>query len=168
MIKQLNAFEIKREISRLVKALENSTILIDTAEFKTLDGQDDKQNIVKILMKEFCLCDEERLPVIKVLLLRYSNENELLNELETIIHNPTNENTLKLHAIELIAAFKPDWHEEGYDEYLEYDEELVQKETQELLQNSEENTEIQLDFLDFFSSIPPKDQLMLQIGRAHV
>ena len=51
--KQLNAFEIKREIARLVKALEKSTILIDTSEFNTLDQQDDKAGVVKILMKEF-------------------------------------------------------------------------------------------------------------------
>ncbi len=159
--KQLNAFEIKREVSRLVKALENSTILIDTAEFKTLDEQEDSQTIVKILMKEFKLCNEETLPVIKLLLLRYADETELLAELESIIKNPKNENNIKLHAIELISSFKSDWHGENYDSYLEYNEELVQKETKELLESSKDNPEIQLDFLDFFSAIPPKDQMML-------
>lgn len=159
--KQLNAFEIKREISRIVKALEKSTILIDTAEFKTLDEQKDTLGIVKILLKEFYLCNEETLPVIKLLLLRYADEKHLLNELEAIIKNPENENNIKLHAIELISSFKPDWHDENYDTYLVYDEELVQQETKELLESSKDNPEIQLDFLDFFSAIPPKDQMML-------
>lgn len=159
--KQLNAFEIKREIARLVKALENSTILVDTSEFKTLDAQDDKAGVVKILMKEFNLCNEDAMPVIKLLLLRYSELDELLTELEAIIKNPKLPNNIKLHAIELISTFKPDWHDESYDTYLEYDEELVQQETKELLENSADNPEIQLDFLDFFSAIPKKDQLML-------
>lgn len=159
--KQLNAFEIKREIARLIKALENSTILVDTSEFRTLDAQEDKTGVVKILMKEFHLCNEDSMPVIKLLLLRYSDMEELLAELETIIKNPRNPNNIKLHAIELISTFKPDWHDENYDSYLEYDEELVQQETKELLENSKDNPEIQLDFLDFFSAIPKKDQLML-------
>ncbi|MCM1010615.1 MAG: hypothetical protein NC390_07050 [Fusobacterium sp.] len=159
--KQLNAFEIKSEISRLVKALEKSTILIDTSEFKTLDEQNDPQNIVKILLKEFYLCNDETMPVIKLLLLRYADEDYLLQEMETIIKNPKHENNLKLHAIELISSFKADWHGENYDSYLEYNEELVRQETQELLESSKDNPEIQLDFLDFFSAIPPKDQMML-------
>ena len=129
--KQLNAFEIKREIARLVKALENSTILVDTSEFRTLDAQEDKSGVVKILMKEFLLCNDDTMPVIKLLLLRYAEIEELLAELESIIKNPRNPNNIKLHAIELISTFKPDWHDENYDSYLEYDEELVQQETKE-------------------------------------
>lgn len=159
--KQLNAFEIKREIARLVKALENSTILVDTSEFKTLDSQEDKNAVVKILMKEFHLCNDSTMPVIKLLLLRYAEENELLAELEGIIKNPKLPNNIKLHSIELISSFKPNWHDENYDTYLEYDEELVQQETKELLENSKDNPEIQLDFIDFFSAIPKKDQIML-------
>ncbi len=161
MPKQLNAFEIKSEISRLVKALENSTILVNTSEFKTLDEQNNPQNIVKILLKEFLLCNDDAMPVIKLLLLRYADEEELLQEMESIIKNPKYENNLKLHAIELISSFKSDWHGEHYDSYLEYNEELVRQETQELLESSKENPEIQLDFIDFFSAIPPKDQMML-------
>ena len=107
--KQLNAFEIKREIARLVKALENSTILVDTSEFRTLDAQEDKSGVVKILMKEFLLCNDDTMPVIKLLLLRYAEIEELLAELESIIKNPRNPNNIKLHAIELISTFKPDW-----------------------------------------------------------
>lgn len=159
--KQLNAFEIKSEISRLVKALEKSTILIDTSEFKTLDAQNEPMNVVKILLKEFYLCNDESMPVLKLLLLRYAEEDYLLQEMEKIIKNPKHENNLKLHAIELISSFKSDWHGENYDSYLEYNEELVRQETQELLESSKDNPEIQLDFLDFFSAIPPKDQMML-------
>jgi len=159
--KQLNTFEIKSEISRLLKALEKSTIIIDTREFKTLDEQENKQNIIKLLFKEFNLCNENSLPVVKNLLLRYCDEKTLLNELENIIKNPKNDNNIKLHSIELISTFKSDWHEQEYDKYLIYDDELVQKETKELLDEAIINPEIQLDFLDFFSAIPPKDQKML-------
>lgn len=159
--KQLNTFEIKKEISRLVKALENSTILIDTSEFKTLDEQKNTQSVIKMLFKEFSLCDETTLPVIKILLLRYCEEDELLNELENIIYAPQNDNNLKLHAIELISSFRADWHERNYDSYLIYDEELVQKETKELLESAIDNPELQMDFLDFFNAIQPKDQRML-------
>lgn len=159
--KQLNSFEIKTEISRLVKALEKSTILVDTREFKTLDEQENTQNIIKLLFKEFMLTDEETLPVIKILLLRYCDEEYLLNELENIIFNPENDNNLKLHAIELISNFKTNWHEQNYDNYLIYDEELVQKETKALLEDATDNPELQMDFLDFFNAIPPRDQKML-------
>lgn len=159
--KQLNAFEIKSEISRIVKALKNSTILIDTSEFKTLDEQNDPQNIVKILLKEFNLGNYESMPVIELLLLRYADEDYLLQEMEKIIKNPKNENDIKLNAIELISSFKADWYGENYDSYLEYNEEHVRQETQKLLESSADNPEIQLEFLDFFSAISPKDQMIM-------
>ena len=159
--KQLNAFEIKQEITRIVKALENSTILINLEEFKTLDALEDKSTVKKLLLKEFMLCNEARIQTIKFLLLRYMEEDELLEEMEKIIKAQQNDNKLKLCAIEVISAFKPDWNEQDYDTYLEYDEELVQQETKELLESSEDNPEVQLDFLDFFSTIPPNDQNLL-------
>ena len=97
--KQLNAFEIKREIARLVKALENSTILVDTSEFRTLDAQEDKSGVVKILMKEFLLCNDDTMPVIKLLLLRYAEIEELLAELESIIKNPTGMMRITIHTL---------------------------------------------------------------------
>ena len=159
--KQLNTFEIKKEISRLVKALENSTILVDTREFQTLDEQENTDNIIKLLFKEFHLGNEETLPVIKLLLQRYCDEKELLKELESIIFDPKNDNSIKLHAIELISSFMDNWHEQNYDSYLIYDEELVQKETKALLEDAVDNPELQMDFLDFFNAIPPRDQKML-------
>ena len=97
--KQLNAFEIKREIARLVKALENSTILVDTSEFRTLDAQEDKSGVVKILMKEFLLCNDDTMPVIKLLLLRYAEIEELLAELESIITNLTGMMRITIHTL---------------------------------------------------------------------
>ncbi len=161
-IKQLNAFEIKREIARVIEALESSTVLIDETEFKTLDAQEDKQSVVKVLMKEFYLCKEENMQVLKLLLFRYYDSiDNLLNDLESIIKNPKNPNNLKLHAIDFISSFRPNWHDANYEAYLEYDEELIQNETRELLEDSGENPEIQIDFLDFFSAIQPDDQMML-------
>ena len=160
-IRQLNAFEIKQEISRFANSVCKSKILIDEKEFELLDSQENKDDIVKLLLKEFKRCNDEIMPEIKILLERYAESEYLIDAMESILTDGNNSNDLKLHAIEVLSHVNKNWHEEDYQQYLEYDEEKMFEDTKQLLQSSKSNPEIQLDFLDFFATIADSDKYIL-------
>ncbi|MBO7672697.1 hypothetical protein J6S88_04730 [bacterium] len=159
--KQLNTFEIKREISRFIRAVNKSKVLIDEKEFALLDSQENKDEIVRLLLKEFKRCDDNVMSEIKILLERYSEPENLIDEMENIVTDNENSNNLKLHAIEVLSRIKQNWREEDYQQYLEIDEEKMYEDTKKLLENSKCNPEIQLDFLDFLATIADADKYTL-------
>ena len=159
--RQLNPFEIKREISRFVSSVGKSKVLITEDEFALLDSQENKDDIVKLLLKEFKRCNDSIMAEIKILLERYAETDYLVHEMENILTDNTNSNNLKLHAIELLSHINKNWQEENYQQYLEYDEEKTFLDTKNFLQNSKSNPEIQLDFLDFLATISDSDKYTL-------
>ena len=159
--KQLNTFEIKQEISRFIKAIGKSKVLIDENEFALLDAQENKNEIVRLLIKEFKRCDDNVMSEIKILLERYAESERLIDEMENIVTDNENSNNLKLHAIEVLSRVKKNWHQEDYQQYLEIDEEKMYEDTKKLLENSKCNPEIQLDFLDFLATIADADKYTL-------
>lgn len=159
--RQLNPFEIKQEISRFVNSVGKSKILIDENEFALLDSQESRDDIVKLLLKEFKRCNDNIMPEIKILLERYTEPEYLIYEMENILTDDNNSNNLKLHAIEVLSHVNKNWQDEDYQQYLEYDEEKVFQDTKTLLKSSKSNPEIQLDFLDFLATIADADKYTL-------
>ena len=159
--RKLNPFEIKQEISRFANVASKSKILIDEEEFALLDSQENKEDIVKLLLKEFKRCNDNIMAEIKILLERYTEPEHLIYEMENILTDNESSNNLKLHAIEVLSHVNKNWHEEDYQQYLEYDEEKVFQDTKTLLKNSKSNPEIQLDFLDFLATIADADKYTL-------
>lgn len=159
--RQLNPFEIKQEISRFVSTVGKSKILIDEKEFALLDCQENKNDIVKLLLKEFKRCNDNIMAEIKILLERYTEPEYLIYEMENILTDNNNSNNLKLHAIEVLSHVNKNWQNEDYQQYLEYDEEKIFQDTKNLLKSSKCNPEIQLDFLDFLATIADADKYTL-------
>ncbi len=157
--KQLNAFELKQEISRLANVIEESTVLIEQTEFSLLDNQKDKDLIVKIALKEFSRGQEKMMPALKIILIRYGKKNSLISPLEEIIKKADNSNDLKLHAIEVIELIDPMKRNDGwYDKYLNYDEDLIREETENIARLAQQSPEIQIDFLDFYKMLGEEDK----------
>ena len=87
--KQLNPFELKTLIFDIINRFSN---LKDIAELKnlnveTLDAQNDKKTIVKILYKELYNANTSNEYILRILLERYANKDELTSHLWNLLKN---------------------------------------------------------------------------------
>ncbi len=158
---ELNPFEIKAEIAKIlqklndVKNFENYEI-----HYRALDTQSDKSVIVKLLFKE--VNNPNANPeLIKFLLTRYCEKNELIERLWNIIKNNMTSNQAKIFALDLLRDIDANWSYEECDKYIDNPDEFVEADTKKILDNAIVNPEVQIDFLDFLSTLPDNDKVVL-------
>lgn len=160
-IKGLNPFEIKAEISKIfdtlkdIKDFENYVI-----HFHTLDLQKDKTIIIKLLFKEINN-PKHNAALLKFMLLRYCSNEALSEHLWNIIKNSMSSNQAKIFALDLLRDIDANWSYEECGKYLDNPDELVESDTKKILDNALANPEVQIDFLDFLSSLDENDKIIL-------
>lgn len=160
-INGLNPFEIKAEISKIfdtlkdVKDFENYAI-----HFHTLDLQKDKTIIVKLLFKEINN-PKHNAALLKFMLLRYCPNEVLSEHLWNLIKNSMSSNQAKIFALDLLRDIDANWSYEECGKYLDNPDELVESDTKKILDNALANPEVQIDFLDFLSSLDENDKIIL-------
>ncbi len=158
---QLNPFEIKAELISLMDKLEGvQDFDAYSLHFKLLDEQQDKNIIVKLLFKELVNVGENA-PIIKFLLIRYCDKAVLTEKLWGLIKNTMTPNLTKIIALDILRDITTDWNYENCEEYLENPDELIDEDTRQLLTAAIINPEVQIDFLDFLSSLSDEDKLTL-------
>ncbi len=160
-VKQLNPFEIKAEITKLISKLQDAKDYENyEIHYRTLDQQTNKNILIKLLFKELANLNETNESILKFLLMRYVDHDELVSHLWSIIKNNMTSNVLKIFALDLLREIDTDWSYEQCDKYVDTNE-LVDKDTQKLLNKAVVNPEVQIDFLDFIQSLSQEDKLTL-------
>ncbi len=155
--KQLNPFEIKAVIASLItKSIDDNDYL---NMVQLLDAQSDKKTIVKILYKEFYNLKTDDGTSVCFLLERYAEKEELTKRLWELLKNNMVANNVKIVAVNFLRGLQTDWTIDTGDEIL--DNEILDADTRKLLDNAIINPEIQIDFLDFLTSISPNDKITL-------
>lgn len=157
---QLNPFEIKAEISRILSVLTDVKDFENyLAHYHILDVQQDKNVIMKLLLREI---NNSRNPdLIKFLLLRYSDKKGLVAELWNIVKNNLSSNSVKIFALDLLRELDSDWTYEECDKYVDNPSELIDADTKKILDGALISPEIQIDFLDFLNSLSEDDKFTL-------
>lgn len=157
---QLNPFEIKAEITKIYSELQGVTDF-DSFEvhYRTLDAQDDKNVISKLLFKEINTQTNSELT--KFLLKRYCSQNELIEKLWSIIKNNLATSQAKIFALDLLRDIDSNWTYDECNQYFDDPDELLQADTQKILTSAIANPEVQIDFLDFLSTLPESDKIIL-------
>jgi len=156
---ELNPFEIKTEINKIftelrdVKDFENRQDM-----FKSLDSQNDKSIIVKLLFREV---NNSNTYLLKYLLTRYCSKDELTEKLWEIIKNTLSSNQAKIFAVDFLREIDSNWTYEECGQYFSNPDEIIEADTKRILDNAILNPEVQIDFLDFLHSISEKDQIIL-------
>ena len=153
---QLNPFEIKSLLNRM---LEQSAEELSVDDIQLLDEQPDKQIIVKLLYKEFYNLKTEEGSVLCFLLERYADREELIKRLWDLLRNNVVASNVKIVALNFLRGLDSNWTIDAEDEILTDD--IIDAETAKLLNNAVINPEVQIDFLDFLSSVDDKDRLLL-------
>lgn len=157
---QLNPFEIKSEILRIMSALEGVKDFENyEAHYHLLDSQEDRNVITKLLLRE--VNNSKNHEIIKFLLLRYSEKTQLTENLWNIIKNNLSSNTAKIFALDLLRDIDTNWTYEECDKYLDNPSELVDSDTQKILDSAVFNPEVRIDFMDFLNSISDEDKIIL-------
>jgi len=159
---QLNPFEIKAEILSVIEKL-NDVKDFESYEihFRTLDAQIDKKIIVKLLFKELSNLKNQNANIIKFLLKRYAETQELIDQLWVIIKSNMTGGQIKIVALDLLRELDTSWSYEDCNEYLDSDIDLVDADTKRLLNSAIINPEVQIDFLDFLNSLGIEDKITL-------
>ena len=159
--KQLNPFELKAEITKLLEKLKGINDLENyEIHYRTLDAQSDKKIIVKLLFKEIAnLKDDGK--IIKFLLKRYADRNELTERLWAMVKSNIASNMSKIFALDLLRDIDSGWSYDTCDAYLDNPEEFVDEDTKKLLATAILNPEVQIDFLDFLNSLTAEDKVIL-------
>ena len=159
-IRQLNPFEIKAEIINLIsnyKDVDDISRYIDS--IKLLDAQNDQKTIVKILFKELYNLKTEDGTIICFLLEKYAEKEELTKRLWELLKNPIAPNNVKIVAVNFLRGLDTDWELDTGDELL--NTEIIDNETEKLLNSAIVNPEVQIDFLDFLTSLSTNDKITL-------
>lgn len=153
---QLNPFEIKSLINSLIQQNVNE---ISVEDISVLDEQADKRTIVKLLYKELYNLKTDEASVLCFLLERYADKEELVKKLWELLRNNVVPNNVKIVALNFLRGLDSSWEIDAEDEIL--NEEIIDAETAKLLDNAVINPEVQIDFLDFLTSVSSNDKLIL-------
>ena len=157
----LNPFEIKSEIAKIFETLKGVVDFENYAvHFRTLDSQNDKKIIAKLLFKEINNTNHNP-ALLKFLLLRYCSKDELSEHLWNIIKSSMTSNHAKIFALDLLRDIDTNWSYEECGKYLDNPDELIDSDTKRILDNAIVNPEVQIDFLDFLSSLSEDDRIVL-------
>ena len=158
---ELNPFEVKAEISNLISKLSDIKDFESyEIHYRTLDMQSDKNIIVKLLFKEIN-APQKNPDLLKFLLVRYCPKDELVERLWGIIKNNMTSNNAKIFALDLLRDIDSNWSYEECGRYFDNPDELINSDTKKILDNAIANPEVQIDFLDFLSSLTDKDKIIL-------
>lgn len=163
---QLNKLQIKAEVLTVLSELQTSLERANIEEvLKTLIIQDDKKTILDILIKELTRANEQKAILICFLLLKLCSEIEPVNTLEdalwNTLKNPSVTDAIKAIILNVLKDMGNKVDYEKLEEYFENPNEVIDADTQKLLQAAIINPEAQIDFLDFVNSLSDMDRKVL-------
>ncbi len=132
------------EIVNNLKAISNTDFVMET--------------LIKELLKSE---DEKRLGVISFLLTEIIPNDVLDENIQKLLLSKDMADYQKYKLIKVMRNMGVVLKYENFEQYLDEPEAIINEDTTILLQNSMTNPELQIDFLDFISAIPPEDATLL-------
>lgn len=159
---QLNKLQIKAEVLTVLSKLQTNLETANVDEIlKTLVVQDDKKAILDVLMKELIKANEQKVVLICFLLMKLCDKPILEDALWDALKNPSIPDSTKTIILNLLKDMGNKVDYEKLEEYFENPNEVIDADTQKLLQVAIVNPEAQIDFLDFIGSLSDIDRKIL-------
>ena len=156
----MNKIQIKAEILATLNALQ-TTAIPNHKLITDLRAIEDKHAVVDILTRELTNANEQKALLICWLLTELI-ENDMLNdELWNVIKSPEYNDHVKMIAFNMLKDLGNKIDYEVISGYFEKFNELINKETKELLETAIMNPEAQIDFMDFLNAISDDDKILL-------
>jgi len=156
----MNKLQIKAEVLATLRALSGST-MPEPSLLTDLKKIEDKKTVLDILIRELLNADEHKTLLICWLLTELIEKNILNDELWNVIKSPDYNDHIKMIAFNMLKDLGNKVDYEVISGYFEKFDELVNKETKELLETAIMNPEAQIDFMDFLNALTDKDKILL-------
>ncbi len=156
----MNKLQIKAEVLATLRAISGST-MPDPSLLTDLKLIEDKKTVVDILVRELLNADEHKSLLICWLLTELVEKEQLNNELWDVIKSPEYNDHIKMIAFNMLKDLGNKIDYEVISGYFEKFNELINKETKELLDTAIMNPEAQIDFMDFLNALSDNDKILL-------
>ena len=160
--KQLNPFELKSALTKLLSKINSVDDIKDCLDdIDMLDAQREKNLLSKILFKELSHSRKEKIPVICFLLEHFISKDELISGLWELMKNKNLSTDIRVMVLNMLRELDADWSYDNCADYIEDADEILDENTKQMLKTAIINPEIQIDFMDFLSSIKTEDKIIL-------
>lgn len=156
----MNKLQIKAEILATLRALSGSAIP-EPSLLTDLKMIDDKKAVLDVLIRELLNADEHKTLLICWLLTELIEKDSLNDELWNVIKSPDYNDHIKMIAFNMLKDLGNKIDYEVISGYFEKFNELINKETKELLETAIMNPEAQIDFMDFLNALTDDDKILL-------
>ena len=156
----MNKLQIKAELLATLRVLMGSN-MPEPSLLTDLKLIEDKQTIFDVLIRELLTADEHKSLLICWLLTELLEKDFLNDELWNVIKSPEYNDHIKMIAFNLLKDLGNKIDYEVISGYFEQFNELINKETKELLDAAIMNPEAQIDFMDFLNALTDDDKIML-------
>ena len=156
----MNKIQIKAEILATIRVLMSSAVP-DASLLTDLKAIEDKKTVFDILIRELVGAEEHKSLLICWLMTELIEKEMLNDELWNVIKSPDYNDHIKMIAFNMLKDFGNKIDYEVISGYFEKFEELINKETKELLDTAIMNPEAQIDFMDFLNALSDNDKILL-------
>lgn len=156
----MNKIQIKAEVLATLSAFLNAT-QPNASLLTDLKNIEDKKAIFDVLIKELINASEQKAILICWILTELIEKNLLNDELWNVIKSPEYNDHLKMIAFNMLKDLGNQIDYDVISSYFEQFNELINKETKELLDTAIMNPEAQIDFMDFLNALSDNDKLVL-------
>ena len=156
----MNKIQIKAEILATLRVFSSST-MPDPSLLTDLKNIEDKKTVFDVLVRELLNADEHRTLLICWVLTELIEKNSLNDLLWDVIKSPEYNDHVKMIAFNMLKDLGNKIDYEVISGYFEKFNELINKETKELLETAIMNPEAQIDFMDFLNAITDDDKVLL-------
>ena len=156
----MNKLQIKAEVLATLRALSSSA-MPEPSLLTDLKLIEDKKAVLEILIRELINADEHKSLLICWLLSELIEKEALNDELWNVIKSPEYNDHVKMIAFNMLKDLGNKVDYEVISGYFEKFDELINKETKELLETAIMNPEAQIDFMDFLNALTDNDKILL-------
>ena len=163
----MNKIQIKAEILATLTALMTSS-QPQASLITDLKNIEDKKTVLEVLIRELVSANEQKAVLICWLLMELIDKDTLNDELWNVIKAPEYNDHIKMIAFNMLKDLGNKIDYEVISGYFEQFNELLNKETKQLLDTAIMNPEAQIDFMDFLNAINDNDKIILNKKEASV
>ena len=156
----MNKLQIKAEILATLRVL-SSMSMPEPSLLTDLKMIEDKKTVFDVLIRELLNADEHKTLLVCWLLTELIEKESLNNELWNVIKSPDYNDNIKIISFNMLKDFGNKIDYEVISGYFEKFDELINKETKELLDTAIMNPEAQIDFMDFLNALSDEDKILL-------
>ena len=164
MSNNLNKLQIKRIILDVIDKYESVNdfrLPMHKQNMKILNSINAHSNVVDILLKEFYKAEDFKNEIISFIISDFASLEDVEEKLWAFLQDKTLSDNKKQKILSLLRTLGGKIDTTALYDYLEDFDNVVNKETQDLLETATINMEAQIDFIDFMSTLPEDEQIML-------